>query len=69
MNAPTYEYRRRYEVQIASTISTITGRDMQGRWEFCLAFHDLADAQAAAERLSEDNRWVRVVDTQNEEAS
>lgn len=61
------EFRRRYEVQIAQTISTATGRDLRGAWGFRLGFHDEADAHAAAERLSEDNRWVRVVDTQNEE--
>lgn len=61
------EFRRRYEVQIANTISTVRGVDMQGYWDFHLGFHDLEDARAAAERLSEDNRWVRVVDTQNEE--
>lgn len=63
------EFRRRYEVQIANTIATVTGRDMQGSWNFHLGFHNEADAMAAAERLSEDNRWVRVVDTKFEEAS
>lgn len=59
------EFQRRYLVEIANTISTLTGRDLHGAWEFRLAFHDEADAHAAAERLSEDNRWVRVVDTQD----
>lgn len=61
------EFRRRYEVQIAATIPSVMGKDLQGYWGFYLAFHNLEDARAAAERLSEDNRWVRVVDTQNEE--
>ncbi|MEV4777479.1 hypothetical protein [Microbacterium sp. LWH12-1.2] len=59
-------FRRRYEVQIANTITNMLGDDRLGRWNFHLGFHDLEDARAAAERLSEDNRWVRVVDTQNE---
>lgn len=63
----TIDFHRRYEVQIANTLTTTMGHDVQGYWNFHLGFHDLADATAAAERLSEDNRWVRVVDTQNDE--
>ena len=50
------DFTRRYEVQTANT---------RGRWEFALAFHNEADAFAAADRLSEDRRYVRVVDTQD----
>lgn len=57
------EFHRRFEVQIANTISALGGRDRQGRWDFVYGFHTEADANAAAERLSEEHRWVRVVDT------
>lgn len=61
------EFRRRYEVQIARSLTTLVGEDKRGYWDFHLGFHDLGDARAAAERLSEDNRWVRVVDTNEQE--
>lgn len=68
MNTIT-EFRRRFEVQIADSIPKVMGGDMQGYWRFHLGFHNEADAMAAAERLSEDNRWVRVVDTHGEESA
>lgn len=61
-NGGIREYRRRYEVQIANTVFT-AGRDIQGRWDFGHGFHTLDEARNAADRLSEDYRWVRVVDT------
>lgn len=60
------DFHRRYEVQVAQTISTLRGVDMQGSWDFHFGFHELSDAMSAAERLSEENRWVRVVDTQED---
>lgn len=68
MNTIT-EFRRRFEVQIADSIPKVMGGDMQGYWRFHLGFHTETDAMAAAERLSEDNRWVRVVDINEEEGT
>lgn len=60
------EFRRRYEVEIADSITLAGGIDRPGDWHFQFGFHELHDAQSAAERLSEDNRWVRVIDTHDD---
>lgn len=57
-----YEPRPRYVVEVANSISNIVGHRMVGAWNFSYAYLHLSDAQAMAERLAEENEYVRVID-------
>lgn len=61
------EFSNRFEVQIANTISSHVGPDLMGRWEFYQGFEEAKEALMVAEDAASRYRWVRVVDTQNEE--
>lgn len=57
-----YAPKPRYAVEVANTISKITGGRMQGAWDYRFGFHNLDDAVSAADRLAEEHEFVRVVD-------
>lgn len=63
-----YGPKPRYVVETANTIVGLAGRNYLGAWQFRFAFHQEADAKAAADRLAEENEHVRVIDrTESEE--
>lgn len=57
-----YTPRPRYVVETANTIESQTGERAPGLWNFGFAFHARNDAITAADRLAEDNEYVRVID-------
>lgn len=62
MSAVIYEPKRRYEVEIGTTITFVTGIRDLGRWEFHAAYDTEREARKEADRLTEHNEHVRVID-------
>lgn len=70
MTTTVYEPKPRYVVEVANSINDYAGRRHQGAWNFAYAYDALTDAEAMADRLAEDNEYVRVIDrADNEETA
>lgn len=62
MTTIVHEPKPRYVVEVANSISDYAGRRLQGAWNFAYAYDALTDAEAMADRMAEDNEYVRVID-------
>lgn len=62
MSAEIHRPQPRFVVETADTIIAYGGARSQGMWRFAFAFDLESDAITQANRLAEDNEFVRVID-------